>query len=322
MSGTATPILGIQQVAANQDQKELTINDGFLALENAGNASLAVSLATLNAATLSVAQLQSAINFSVSGQVAAGVLTIPLQPRLFLVSNSGSYAVQVKGATGAAVTVNAGTVGLVLCDGTNCFTISATLASAAVANGSIMANLSGAAAAPTGTTVTAILDTVGAVEGSILYRSAAAWLALPPGTAGQMLKSGGAGAVPSWVSLPASAWHEDFVLSISDNPTPGANYWYLPVPETVQIPAGWAGSAAVCRVHGTSAATVFAVGYIRGGVTVPLGTITFGTSSVVPDLAGPTAAVTLLPGDILVASAPAVDSALADVGFIMIGIRQ
>ena len=39
----------------------------------------------------------------------------------------------------------------------------------------------------------------GNVEGSILYRGPTTWLVLPPGTAGQKLTSGGAGAPVSWV---------------------------------------------------------------------------------------------------------------------------
>ena len=323
MSGsTATPILGIQQVAANQNQKEITINDGFLALENATNATLAVSLATGNAATLSAAQFASAISFTCSGQTSGAVLTVPLVPRLFLVNNTGTFAVAVQGASGTSVSAAPASMSLILCDGTNCYTISVVVTAASIANGAVMANLSGAAAPAAGTTIGAILDTIGAAEGTLLYRDATAWLALAPGTAGQVLKSGGTGAAPSWVSLPGSAWHADFVLSVAGNPSASTNYWYLPLPDPVQIPAGWTGSAAICRAHGVTAATVFTVSYIRGGVTVPIGTVTFGTSSVVPTLDGPTAAVNLLAGDILVASAPAVDAGLGDVGLIMVGIRQ
>jgi len=42
------------------------------------------------------------------------------------------------------------------------------------------------------------LDAIGATQGAILYRSGTAWTVLPPGTAGQVLQSGGAGANPSW----------------------------------------------------------------------------------------------------------------------------
>lgn len=44
------------------------------------------------------------------------------------------------------------------------------------------------------------LDTLGATQGDLLYRSAAGWVVLAPGTVKQMLQSGGAGANPSWTS--------------------------------------------------------------------------------------------------------------------------
>lgn len=46
--------------------------------------------------------------------------------------------------------------------------------------------------------VQAILDQITTTQGSILFRGAADWQALAPGTAGQVLKSNGAGADPSW----------------------------------------------------------------------------------------------------------------------------
>lgn len=44
----------------------------------------------------------------------------------------------------------------------------------------------------------AILDQLGSTQGSVLYRSATGWAVLGPGTAGQKLTTGGAGANPSW----------------------------------------------------------------------------------------------------------------------------
>jgi hypothetical protein len=44
------------------------------------------------------------------------------------------------------------------------------------------------------------LDALSNVRGAILFRGAAGWVALLPGTAGQQLASGGAGADPSWVT--------------------------------------------------------------------------------------------------------------------------
>lgn len=48
--------------------------------------------------------------------------------------------------------------------------------------------------------LSAILDSLGATQGDILYRDAAAWKALAPGTAGQVLSTGAAGANPSWIT--------------------------------------------------------------------------------------------------------------------------
>ena len=44
------------------------------------------------------------------------------------------------------------------------------------------------------------LDTLSTTQGAIVYRNASAWVALGPGTAGQVLQSGGAGANPSWTA--------------------------------------------------------------------------------------------------------------------------
>ena len=52
--------------------------------------------------------------------------------------------------------------------------------------------------------VTAIppnLDSVGATQGQILYRGAAAWAALAAGTSGQFLQTLGAGANPAWAGF-------------------------------------------------------------------------------------------------------------------------
>lgn len=45
-----------------------------------------------------------------------------------------------------------------------------------------------------------VLDDLGATEGDILYRSASGWVVLGPGTAGQVLTTGGTGADPAWAA--------------------------------------------------------------------------------------------------------------------------
>ena len=124
---SATPLLNITQVASNQNQKEVTINDAVIALENATQASVAVSLATGNAATLSATQYASGVAFICSGQTAdAATLTVPLTQRLFIVFNaSTTYSVVVGGSSGAAITIPASNMALILNDGTNCRALSA-----------------------------------------------------------------------------------------------------------------------------------------------------------------------------------------------------
>lgn len=52
--------------------------------------------------------------------------------------------------------------------------------------------------------VSAVLDTLGLVQGDILYRDAAQWKVLAPGTLGFILKAGGAAANPAWESVSAA----------------------------------------------------------------------------------------------------------------------
>jgi hypothetical protein len=55
----------------------------------------------------------------------------------------------------------------------------------------------------TGSQVSAILDKIGSVVGSLLYRSSTAWSTFGPGSSGQFLKSNGASSAPSW-AVPAT----------------------------------------------------------------------------------------------------------------------
>ena len=67
----------------------------------------------------------------------------------------------------------------------------------------LLANISGSTAPPSPNTLTLIIDhTIGTTQGSVLYRSASAWVALTPGTSGQFLATGGAAANPSWQNAP------------------------------------------------------------------------------------------------------------------------
>jgi hypothetical protein len=200
---TVTPILQIAEVASNQNQKEVTINDGFLGVENATQAPLTVSLSAGNTATLSAGQFVGSFAFVCSGQSANATLVVPLSKRFFLVRNlDATHQVTVGGATGATVIVAGNTSVLIFCDATNCsdcgsgsvvagsvtslsagtgIALSAstgpvTVSLANIANNDFLANTSGGSAPPIPTTLSTYLDSVlGASTGMVVYRGGGGW---------------------------------------------------------------------------------------------------------------------------------------------------
>ena len=114
------------------------------------------------------------------------------------VSIATTAYVQAQGYVPNSVSIIAGT-GLA---GGGTLSASRTLSLAAIANNNILANISGSSAAPVANTLSAVVDNaMGSTQGSILYRNATAWVALGPGTNGQILQSGGSGANPSWFTV-------------------------------------------------------------------------------------------------------------------------
>ena len=84
-------------------------------------------------------------------------------------------------------------------------TSTGTISFAAIADARLLANVSGASAAPVAVSLTAMLDySIGSTQGQILYRSGSAWSVLAPGVTGQVLTTGGAAANPSWANAPTS----------------------------------------------------------------------------------------------------------------------
>jgi hypothetical protein len=70
-----------------------------------------------------------------------------------------------------------------------------------ISNLRIMANISGASAAPAASTLTAVFDSIlGATRGMIIFRDNSGWRVLAAGTAGQLLRTGGTTADPSWIT--------------------------------------------------------------------------------------------------------------------------
>lgn len=84
-------------------------------------------------------------------------------------------------------------------------TLTGTISLASIANGTILANVSGGSAAPSPNTPSAVLDVIGSTRGNLLYRGAGGWSALAPGSAGQILTTGGAGADPAWSPVGAGS---------------------------------------------------------------------------------------------------------------------
>jgi hypothetical protein len=70
---------------------------------------------------------------------------------------------------------------------------------------------------PEEVTASQVLDWFSATQGAILYRGASGWVALAPGTAGQILQSGGAAANLSWAD--AGAGSGDMILAATQTVT-------------------------------------------------------------------------------------------------------
>ena len=69
-----------------------------------------------------------------------------------------------------------------------------------MASGTVKAYTGSGSGQPTDATVSAVLDTISATKGAVLYRDTSSWTALSPGTNGYVLTTGGSGANPSWLS--------------------------------------------------------------------------------------------------------------------------
>jgi hypothetical protein len=83
----------------------------------------------------------------------------------------------------------------------------------AIGSGDVFGNATGASHTPADTTLTSLFDTAFAnAQGDVLTRGASAWGALAPGTAGQLLKTGGSAANVAWIT-PAVSDPLSFTLS-------------------------------------------------------------------------------------------------------------
>lgn len=92
----------------------------------------------------------------------------------------------------------------------------------------LLANGQTISAVPSGLTLTQVLDFLSTVRGSVIYRDSSVWKVLAPGTAGQVLQTGGAGANPSWVT-PAAGGGGSTTLGVPNTlsamQTPSVNFY-------------------------------------------------------------------------------------------------
>jgi hypothetical protein len=70
-----------------------------------------------------------------------------------------------------------------------------------ISNNSVLGNNSGGTAVPSTLTASNVLDFIATTQGDVLYRNGTTWVALAPGTNGQVLTTGGAAANPSWSTV-------------------------------------------------------------------------------------------------------------------------
>lgn len=158
-----------------------------------------------------------------------------------------------------------------------------------IASNNILANITGGSAAPIGNTLTAVMDAVfGNTRGEVLYRGATGWAALAPGTAGNVLTAGGAGADPAWAAGGAGGsssvmWCDSLSgFTASANATLGVyvkpieNFAISELFATMNITSTMVFFAGVYQVNGSNVITaVTATGApVTPGVTAP-GTFKF-----------------------------------------------
>jgi len=102
------------------------------------------------------------------------------------------------GAAASSITILSGT-GL---SGGGDLTANRTISLSPTSAFTILANNSSGSAVPSGVSLSAILDAViGNTQGELVFRGSGGWVGLSPGTSGQLLKTNGAGADPTWATV-------------------------------------------------------------------------------------------------------------------------
>jgi hypothetical protein len=121
-----TPNLLITEIAANQNQKEVTANNAFVELDGAltNLAAIAMPYADYTLSATEGGQALGNMAFSFTGSLSgARNIIVPTNQKLYAVQNNttGGFSLTVKtaGGSGVAVAVSATLYSLLYCDGTN-----------------------------------------------------------------------------------------------------------------------------------------------------------------------------------------------------------
>jgi len=178
-----------------------TLNIGNLVYGDLTNKYIGVNVTPATALDVNGAFSQRGMAAPAVSSAGQGRIYFDSTSNTFKVSqNGGAYANLVGGGSGTVTNVATGSG---LTGGP--ITTTGTISLANVNNNQLLANTSGSAAAPTGTSLTALIDSaLGNTQGSVLYRGAAGWSVLGPGTSGQVLQTQGAGANPQWAAAGGS----------------------------------------------------------------------------------------------------------------------
>ncbi len=327
---TTTNYLTITEVASGQNQKETTINNGFVRIDQATQGGLAVTF-TANAKTLTTDQFTGNFIFSASNQTASATLTVPLSRRFFAVHNANStYDIVVGGATGATVTVAPSSMQFVYCDGTDCLSAavnaeSGVLSVVGLTGAVTLSDLTTAGLAPKASpTFSGTIGLTGTTTVVNFGSAASVSVPITPGTTAEATSKSYVDA-KTWAysALPSSASKVPIPVVFSDKPSAG-QILHIPLVIDLTIPANWSGAIGYCGTQATADAT-FTIGYIDSGspeTYTSIGTIKF-TAGHVGVTLSTQSAVNLTAGQILKVVAPSPqDATLADCGFTILATRS
>jgi len=131
-------------------------------------------------------------------------------------SSGGVADIQASAASGAVLRESGSTLGFGTIATAGIADAAVTLAKQAnLANQTAIGRNTAGTGVPEAITATQLLDWIYGTQGGVLYRGVSSWTGLAPGTVGFILKSGGAGANPSWVAATAA----ETIVALTD----GAN---------------------------------------------------------------------------------------------------